>query len=384
MTRTGKHHILLNGNLCWDFWNYRPGILRALLASGYRVTVLAPLDHTRPHLEAMGVAVCGADFDRGSMNPLADLRLVGLYCQKFSRLRPDMVINFGIKPVIYGGLAARLCGIPAAAVVTGLGSAFIRGGWLSRIAAMLYRVGLDSARRVFFLNPHDRDFFLEKKVVSEAKTFVLPGEGVDVSHFSYVPPRARQGDIRFLFVGRLLRDKGIFEYVNAATKVRRQYPDSRFQIIGTLDPHNPSSITEAELAAWIAAGDIDHLGRIDDVRPYVAGADCVVLPSYREGLPRALLEAAAIGRPLVATDVPGCREIVVDGENGWFCRPGDVTDLATRLLAVIRTDPAVIADMGRRARHLVCNNFADQVVARHYLDFLAYHLPSISLVQLQE
>ncbi|HJW27350.1 MAG TPA: glycosyltransferase family 4 protein [Rhodocyclaceae bacterium] len=376
MTFPPPRHIVLNGNLCWDFWNYRPGIVRALLAAGYRITVLAPLDDTRPRVEAMGAAVYGIDFDRGSMNPVADLRLIQLYRQALSRLRPDMVINFGIKPVIYGGLAARWCGIPAAAVVTGLGSAFIRGGWLSRLASGLYRVGLDSAKGVFFLNPYDRDFFLHKGVVAEGKTQVLPGEGVDVSHFAHRPLSALSPDVRrFLFVGRLLRDKGIFEYVRAAGHVRRQYPDVRFQVLGSLDPHNPSSITEQELSAWIAAGDIDYLGRIEDVRPSIEAAHCVVLPSYREGLPRALLEAAAVGRPLLASDVPGCRDIIMEGENGWFCRPGDVAHLAQRLVDVIETDPSVLAAMGRRARELVCENFADQVVARHYLDFLAAQLP---------
>lgn len=376
MTFPPPRHIVLNGNLCWDFWNYRPGIVRALLAAGYRITVLAPLDDTRPRVEAMGAAVCGIDFDRGSMNPVADLRLIHLYRQALSRLSPDMVINFGIKPVIYGGLAARWCGIPAAAVVTGLGSAFIQGGWLSRLASGLYRVGLDSARRVFFLNPYDRDFFLHKGVVAERKTHNLPGEGVDVSHFAYRPlPALSPGARRFLFVGRLLRDKGIFEYIRAAGYVRRQYPDVRFQVLGSLDPHNPSSITEQELSAWIAAGDIDYLGRIEDVRPSIEAAHCVVLPSYREGLPRALLEAAAVGRPLLASDVPGCRDIVMEGKNGWFCRPGDVAHLAQRLIDVIETDPSVLAAMGRRARELVCENFADQVVARHYLEFLAAQLP---------
>jgi glycosyltransferase involved in cell wall biosynthesis len=371
-------HIVLNGNLCWDFWNYRPGMVRALLAAGCRITVMAPLDDTRPKLEAMGVTVCGADFDRGSMNPLADLRLIELYRREFSRLRPDMVINFGIKPVVYGGLAARLCGIPAAAVITGLGSAFIKGGWLSRLASGLYLVGLSGVRQAFFLNRQDRDFFLQKRLVPEEKTRILPGEGVDVSYFSYVaPPAGGARGRRFLFVGRLLRDKGIFEYVRAAGMVREKYPDTRFQVLGTIDPHNPSSITEPELASWIAAGDIEYLGRIDDVRPSIAEVDCVVLPSYREGLPRALLEAAAVGRPLLATDVPGCCDIVVDGENGWLCRPGDVDDLAARLIEVIGTDQPVIDAMGRRARERVCKNFADAAVARHYLDFLATHLPHV-------
>ncbi|MBS1188452.1 MAG: hypothetical protein H6R10_244 [Rhodocyclaceae bacterium] len=372
-------HIVLNGNLCWDFWNYRPGIVRALLAAGYRLTVVAPLDDTRSKLEAMGVTVCGADFDRGSMNPLKDLLLLRLYAREFARLRPDMVFNFGIKPVIYGGLAARWLGIPSVAVITGLGSAFIRGGWLSRLASGLYRIGLSGAQKVFFLNPHDRDFFLDKGVLSGGEAHVLPGEGVDVSYFSYVPPPvARKGGKSFLFVGRLLRDKGIFEYVKAARLVREKYPDARFHVLGTIDPHNPSSITEPELASWIAAGDIDYLGRIEDVRPSIAAADCVVLPSYREGLPRALLEAAAVGRPLLATDVPGCREVLVEGSNGWFCRPGDAADLALRLIEIIETDPSVIAAMGRRAREFVCKNFADDVVARHYLDFLAGHLPLVS------
>lgn len=365
-------HILLNGNLCWDFWNYRPGIVRALLDAGYRVTVMAPPDGTRVKVEAMGATVVEADFDRGSMNPLADLRLAGLYRREFRRLRPDVVINFGIKPVIYGGLAARACGLPAAAVITGLGTAFIRGGWLSRVASALYWFGLGSAQRVFFLNANDRDFFAEKGIVPAERILVLPGEGVDVSHFSHVPPHPMASGCRhFLFVGRLLRDKGIFEYVQAAHRVRQRYPQSTFQVIGAIDPLNHTSITEQELKSWIAAGDIDYLGRIDDVRPYIAAADCVVLPSYREGLPRALLEAAAIGRPLLATDVPGCREIVVDGKNGWLCRPGDSEHLAARLMEVIETDPATIAAMGMRAREMVCENFADHVVARHYLDFLA-------------
>ena len=317
----------------------------------------------------LGVERIAIEIDRAGLNPLADLRLLARYRSLLKRLLPAAYLSYTIKPNIYGSFAAASLGIPAVPNVSGLGTAFIRGGPLQAIVTRLYRMGFARAPAVFFQNDEDRRLFVDRRIVREHQARVLPGSGVDLERFTPAPLPA--GPPVFLFIGRLLRDKGVVEFVEAARSLKRELPLARFQLLGGLDEGNRTAIGQGEIASWVTEGVVEQLGTTDDVRPFIAGATAVVLPSYREGLPRSLLEAAAMARPLVASDVPGCRDVIEDGVNGYICAARDVASLseAMRRLANLPRDEQLA--MGEAGRRLVQERYSEAFVIRAYLDILA-------------
>jgi len=320
-------------------------------------------------MRELGVERVPIEIDRAGLNPFTDFKLLLRYRSLLKRLRPAAYLGYTIKPNIYGSLAATSLGIPALPNVSGLGTAFIRGGGLQALVTRLYRIGFARAPAVFFQNEEDRDLFVGRRIVRRDQTRVLPGSGVDLDQFA--PALLPEGPPVFLFIGRLLRDKGVVEFVEAARSVRREYPDARFQLLGGLDEGNRTAIRQPALDSWLAEGIVEHLGTADDVRPFIAAATAVVLPSYREGLPRSLLEAAAMARPLIASDVPGCRDVIEDGVNGYLCNVRDAAALADamrRLASLPRTRQRAMGEAGRR---WVQERFNEKLVVRAYLDMLA-------------
>ena len=317
----------------------------------------------------LGVERIAIEIDRAGLNPLADLRLLARYRSLLKRLLPAAYLSYTIKPNIYGSFAAASLGIPAVPNVSGLGTAFIRGGPLQAIVTRLYRMGFARAPAVFFQNDEDRRLFVDRRIVRNNQVRVLPGSGVDLERFTPAPLPV--GPPVFLFIGRLLRDKGVVEFVEAARSLKRELPLARFQLLGGLDEGNRTVIGQGEIASWVTEGVVEQLGTTDDVRPFIAGATAVVLPSYREGLPRSLLEAAAMARPLVASDVPGCRDVIEDGVNGYICASRDVASLsdAMRRLANLPRDEQLA--MGEAGRRLVQERYSEAFVIRAYLDILA-------------
>ena len=317
----------------------------------------------------LGVERIPVEIDRAGLNPLADLRLLARYRSLLKWLRPAAFLGYTIKPNIYGSLAAASLGIPAVPNVSGLGTAFIQGGPLQAIVTQLYRVGFARAPVVFFQNEEDCALFVERRIVRPDRARVVPGSGVDLERFTPTP--LPQGPATFLFIGRLLRDKGVVEFVEAARSLRRGYPAMRFQLLGGLDEGNRTAIRQSEIDSWVAEGVVEWLGTTDDVRPSIAAATAVVLPSYREGLPRSLLEAAAMARPLIAADVPGCRDVVEDGVNGYLCAVRSATSLADGMLRLAHLPPAQQLAMGEAGRRRVQERFSEAFVIRAYLDVLA-------------
>jgi glycosyltransferase involved in cell wall biosynthesis len=315
-------------------------------------------------------------------NPLADLGLFSRFVQLMKTERPDVLLAYTAKPNVYGGLAGRWLGVPVVNNIAGLGSVFIKGGLLARVLTTLYRLALARAHRVFFQNPDDYRQFVEMGLVRAAQCAVLPGSGVDLQLFQRVPlpglQWAREGDspstngshFIFLMVARLLKDKGVHEFVEAARLLKSSYPWAEFALLGFKDSQNPNAVSEEQLALWQEKGWVTYWGSSADVREPLALADCVVLPSYREGTPRTLLEAAAMGRPLVATDVPGCREVVRHGFNGLLCLPRDAQDLANQMQAILQMPAEQLAQMGRASRQWVEERFDEQLVIDAYLKVL--------------
>ncbi len=334
--------------------NLRGPLLRALVAAGHEVVALAPdgdLDTIR-RLAAIGVGFRPIPLARRGRDPFADLRLVWRLQRVLRALAPDAVLAYTIKPVVYGGLAARLAGVPAFhAMITGLGHTFAGETAGQRalrvVSASLYRLGLARARSVFFQNPDDQALFTAWRLVPQgAHVARIAGSGVDLTHFTPAAPVV-DGPV-YLLLARLLEAKGIRDYVEAARLVRRSHPGAVFRLLGPFED-GPGGVPHAQIAAWQAEGIIEYLGEAADVRPAIAAASVVVLPSYyREGVPRSLLEGLAMGRPLVTTDATGCRETVVDGENGWLVPPRAPAALA-RAMARFAEEPALIAEMGARS-----------------------------------
>ena len=364
-------HVLISVNAAWNVWNFRRPLVEALIADGHSVTVLAPPDDTAAKLEALGCRIRPLEMSVKGMNPVRDASLLWRLRQEFGALRPDVVLSFTIKPNLYGALAAKAAGIPFVPNVTGLGTAFLSGGALERVAVTLYRRAFRGLPVVFFQNADDRSLFLRRGLVGDAQARLLPGSGIDLARFAAAPYPEAEGGPVFLMIARLLRDKGVIEYVDAARIVRQAHPEARFRLLGAAGAANRSAIGIEAVRGWEAEGVIEYLGTMDDVRPAIAEAHCVVLPSYREGAPRTLIEAAAMGRPLVATDVPGCRSVVADGETGLLCDVRSAESLAEACLRMLALGPEARAAMGMAGRRKMEREYDQAIVVQAYRDAMA-------------
>jgi glycosyltransferase involved in cell wall biosynthesis len=293
--------------------------------------------------------------------------LFALYLLYLGRIRSDLILSFTIKPNIYASLAARLLKIPIVNNVSGLGTAFIKEGPVTEITKFLYRLAFKGSSTVFFQNDEDREQFIGARIVTRAQASLLPGSGVDLERFSPAPLPTEK-PFRFLLIARLVWDKGIREYVEAARLVRQQFPDVQFQILGPVDVDNRTAVPRATLNTWVAEGTIEHLGAAADVRPYLGRADCVVLPSYREGLPRSLLEASAMARPIIGTDVPGVRDVVQDGVTGLLCEVRSAQSLAAAMLSMLALSHDERSQMGWSGRRKVEQEFDVSIVTRSYME----------------
>lgn len=340
---------------------FRGVLLKSLVARGLEVHAAAPGFDTessvRGELERMGVRAHNIPAQRAGTSPLADLWLLWRLFRLMRQIRPSVSLGYTIKPVIYGSIAGWLARVPQLfALVTGLGYAFTNGrsGRLQNLIRSMYRFALARVDKVFFQNPDDLALFRELRIVSaELPAVVVNGSGVDLRSFAKVPLPA--GEVRFLMICRLLGDKGVREYVQAARKVRASHPAVSFCIAGWID-ENPDAIEQSELDGWVTGGVIEYLGKLDDVRPALGACTVYVLPSYREGTPRTVLEAMAMGRPVITTDAPGCRETVIDGVNGFLVPPKSADDLASAMLQCIERH-SMLAAMGDRSREIAVERY---------------------------
>jgi glycosyltransferase involved in cell wall biosynthesis len=368
---SAQQTVVIGANSAWNIVNFRGALIEGLRTAGWRVIALAPDDGSAARLSALGAEFLPIRIDSSGTSVLRDARLFADYWAVLRRLRPRAFLGFTVKPNIYGSLAARLLGVRTINNISGLGTAFMGPGPLNWLVSRLYRLALARSARVFFQNPDDLDLFVAKGLVRPGQAARIPGSGVDLERFRpSAAPRPDGRPFRFLFVGRLLRDKGLVEYAEAARRLRPRWPQVDFAVLGFAGSDNRSAVPIAEVERWQDEGIVTYLGDTVDVRPFLADSDCVVLPSYREGLPRSLLEAAAMARPMIATDVPGCRDVVTAGENGFLCEARSVESLASAMEKMLCLDPTERAELGLRARERVEREFDQALVARAYLEAL--------------
>lgn len=362
--------IVIALNAAWNIVNFRAGLVRRLIEAGHEVVAVAPPDEYVDRLKALGVRYVPLQMDNQGTNPIRDLWLLIKFYLLLRRERPDVYLGFTVKPNVYGSLAAHALGIPVINNIAGLGSVFAKNNWLTRVVKTLYRLALSRSAKVFFQNEDDRGAFIEGGIVQPHITDRLPGSGVDLVRFKQVsmPDRASQTDsFRFLLIARMLWEKGVGEYVEAARALRQQYPNVEFALLGFLDVENPAAISRAQMEAWVAEGAVNYLGVSDHVEQEIAKADCIVLPSfYREGVPRTLLEAAAIGRPIITTDAIGCREVVDNDMNGFLCRPRDAESLKHQMTKMLAMSEPELSRMGNASRRKAEEIFDERLVIDKY------------------
>lgn len=358
--------VVVLGSYTPSLLNFRGPLIGAMVAAGHEVTGCAPLEPgSDGRAVAEGLAALGARFQpvplqRTGLNPLADAGSVLALARLFRRLRPDVLLAYTAKPVIYGAMAARLAGVPRVfAMIEGLGYAFTEGTELRRrllrgVLGRLYRLALGLSDAVFFLNEDDRALFRERGILGPGTPSLrIDGTGIDLGHYAAAPPPA--GPPSFLMIARLVRDKGVLEYVEAARLLRRRAPEARVRLLGPLDG-NLSAIGPEAVARWQDEGAVDYLGETGDVRPYLRDCSVYVLPSYREGMPRTILEAMAVGRPVVTTTAAGCRDTVTEGGNGFLVPPRDAPALAEAMHRFV-ADPGLVPRLGAHSRALAERRF---------------------------
>lgn len=363
--------IALVANTAWSMFNFRYGLLSRLIYDGYQLTIIAPRDEFSDKLQKMGCAVVDLPMEAKGTNPLQELKLIYTLYRIYQQITPDFIIHYTIKPNVYGSFAAKIAGIPSLAITTGLGYTFVNDNFIAKIARQLYKMAFRYPKEVWFLNEDDRQAFLAYSLVSENKAKLLHGEGVNLSHFSPISSSFGHNPTTFLLIARMLWDKGIGEYIEAARVIKNKYPKTHFQLLGACDVPNPSLISREQISIWESEGIVEYLGTTDDVRTVIANVDCVVLPSYREGIPRTMLEAAAMAKPLIVSDAPGCKDVVINGKTGFLCKVKNRDSLAAAMELIINQSTQERVDMGMAGRNLVLHKFDERIVIKKYIDMLS-------------
>lgn len=358
-------------NAAWNIWNFRRPVVEALAGDGHRITVLAPPDDAAAELERLACRFRPLEMSVKGLNPLADLKLQRRFKRVFQEEQPDVVLSYTIKNNIFGARAARAVGVPFLPNVTGLGTAFQSGKLLQTVAEQLYRRSFNALPTVFFQNEDDRDLFLDRAMIRADQARLLPGSGIDLVRFTPVAMPPEKGPPVFLMIARLLRDKGVVEFVEAARRIKVRHPKARFQLLGGTGAENRSAIDAAAVENWVAEGVVEYLGTTNDVRPAIAAASCVVLPSYREGAPRTLIEAAAMARPVITTDVPGCRAVVERDVSGFLCEVRSAESLATTIERFLALSPEVKQSMGKAGRAKMEREYEQTIVVQAYREAIA-------------
>ena len=401
-------------NTCFGMYNFRLQVLKSLQQSGFAIHIIAPFDESTRSLEQAGFSTHNLYLDSRSLNPLKDFRTTYALYKLLRHIRPALVFSYTIKPAIYSSSVCNLLKIPNIALITGLGYVFIndkdtksslKKRVLRFIVCLMYRSALKATQEVWFLNNDDKQEFLAHKLIKQNQAFLLDSEGVDTEYFSpkssgvKAEKQGEQGEIVFLLVARMLWDKGVGEFVEAAKMLQESIKKAnkiesngginkplptpaltiRFQLLGASDCENPSAISKEQILAWQKQGIIEYLGSTSDVRPFLESASCVVLPSYREGVSVSLLEAMSMGKPIITSNASGCKHLVKEFDNGcsngFLCEVRDAKSLANAMREFIALDSTTREIMGQNARELARKSYDIGRIIAHYHRATKEHPP---------
>jgi len=355
-------------NTSWNIYNFRKGLILSLLDKGNEVITIAPKDTYTYKLMDLGCRHIPVKMDSRGANPIKDFLLILELYWIYKKVKPDVILHYTIKPNIYGTIAASLLRIPVINNVCGLGTMFLKDNLISRIAILMYRLSFRFPKKIFFQNKDDKKLFLKKRIVSKKACDILPGSGINTSDFMPKPRNSKSGTFTFLLISRLIYDKGIVEFIEAIEQLNNEGINAKFQLLGQIDEKHKRGIPEEMIRSWIEKHQIEYLGTTADVRIHIENADCVVLPSYREGTPKTLLEAASMAKPIVTTNVPGCNNVVKDGKNGLLCKVRDAEDLAMKMKEMHNLSQGERKEMGKKGREYIKNKFDESIVINKYLN----------------
>ncbi|MEN0004225.1 MAG: glycosyltransferase family 4 protein [Bacteroidota bacterium] len=377
-----NYTIGIVSNSTWYTYNFRLGLIRTLMRLGFKVVVIAPKDHYSSKLIAEGIGFQHIALNVYSTNPLKELDYIRKLAVLYKRHQLDFIFHYTAKPNVYGSIAAWWTRIPSIAITTGLGVLREEKDRVSKhVLRTFYRIAGWLSKEVWFLNQDDQDLFLKHRIVAAKKTALLPSEGVDISW--YQPIEAQKSatqSFRFLLATRLVWSKGVKEFYEAAKYFKKYYPNVRFQLAGFIVPEHPDGVSYDLVQRWQKEGIVEYLGEIEDIRPLIANADAVLLPSFfGEGVPRVLLEAASMARPIITTDYIGCKEVVQHGVNGFLCKARSIKDLINKLELFIDLPASERTRMGLAGRRMILERFDEDLIIQHYLKALKRHLPAVHI-----
>lgn len=358
--------LIITINTSWNIYNFRVGLLKALQKEGYRIICVAPYDEYADKLKDLGFEYYDIKINNKGTNPIEDMKLIYNYYKLYKKINPDVILQYTIKPNIYGSIAARFLGKKVISNISGLGTVFLNDSISSKIARYLYKVSLVK-NKVFFQNSEDRDLFIQKKLVKKEQTDLLPGSGINTEIYKPPENKIENKNLTFMMIARLVKDKGIIEYIEAIKIIKKKYPYIKFKLLGSLYVGNPTAITKNQLNNWIKEDIVEYLGHSDDVKSEILKVDCVVLPSYREGLSRVLLEAASLSKPIITTNTAGCKDVVEHNINGYLCEVRNTLDLANKIEKMLNISNNERIVMGKKGREKIINEFDEKIVINKYL-----------------
>jgi glycosyltransferase involved in cell wall biosynthesis len=368
--------IILVSNTSWYLYNFRLGVIRFLQQQNFQIICIANYDEYSKKLIKEGVIFIRSSLANKGINPFQDLNYFWFLVKHYKKINPCFIFHYTIKPNIYGSLAARVANLKSIAIVSGAGYVFLKKNILNLITRKLYTLAAKWSMALWFVNKEDQVMFIEQGIVKKEKTKVLPGEGIDTAIFKRDLPYPMNGDFFvFLLAGRMLWDKGVGIYIEAAKRIKSIHPNVKFQLLGFVDTLNPSAITREQIMSWEKDGIIEYLGETDDVKRFLNKINCFVLPSYyREGVPRSLLEAASLEIPIITTNNVGCKEVVEDGYNGFLCLTRDSKSLTEKMEKIINMQKPFLQKLGYNGRKKVIAEFHEKLVLQHYKEILNKYL----------
>ena len=359
--------IIISANSSWNILNFRKNLIKFFLKDNKDLIVLSKKDSSLKELRKIKVKFLEIPINRNSFSPVDDLRLLFNFFKIFYNEKPDLFLGFTHKINIYGGFASKILNIKSIINVTGLGTAFIKKNIFRSVVIFFYKFALGKKNISFFQNKDDRNLFLRNKLVKKNNSFLVPGSGIDLKKYNISKKKLKKKSINFLFIGRLIKDKGILEFIEAAKEIKKNKKlNVSFSVIGSIDNQNSSSITYDDYLNFKNMKILNFLGEKKNIKAYLSKTDCVVLPSYREGLPRVLLESSAMSLPAITTNVPGCREVIKDGYNGFLCKARNKNSLLKAIYKFLKLNYKKRLIMGRNSRKKAENYFNEIIVFEKY------------------